>query len=267
MTNEEAFDTIARTYPYPALAAHIMLLVLESFTGHFRAIQEKDPERITDAHLQAIFTLAKGIGEAYTRAWSWLDIPWYDHRFDLLRGAENWAWLERCVFAMRHIRRGSNVLDLCCGDGFAAGCYYSRIAKHVDGLDKDPKAIELANRLYKRDNVEFYTLDVISNDFPCQDYDVVLFFAAIEHFSPEEGEAILLKVARCLNDGGVLFGSTPLSPGGKMHPNHKNEFTAPDDLHHFLAPYFEHVRVSALEWSPERTELYFTGKGLGNGMG
>ncbi len=210
---------------------------------------------LVDAYVEELMRLNQAVGEAYVGAWGWLGQPWFDHRFDWLRGPANRGWLERAMYAMRYVRPDDRVLDLCCGDGFCAGHWLGQLAKTVDGLDRDEAAIELANRLHARDNVRFYRRDAATDDFPAAEYDAVLWFAAIEHFSAGDGARVLGKVAKCLAPGGLLLGSTLL--GESSNPEHDNEFLSETALRDFLAPCFGSVETWLSRWDEQRTEMYF----------
>ena len=74
----------------------------------------------------------KVVAHRYVRLWSGLGKPWFDHRFDYLRGPEYIWWQERGVLGNFSIPEGSSILDLCCGDGFYDKHYFSRRAARID---------------------------------------------------------------------------------------------------------------------------------------
>ncbi len=82
----------------------------------------------------------------------------------------------------------------------------------MDAIDRDDRALSYARRRYQRDNVQFNKMDVINEDFSKKNYDVIFLFAAIEHFSIENGMKLLQKIANALltSKNGTLFGSTPI---------------------------------------------------------
>ena len=151
------------------------------------------------------------IGNLYTKGWKFLNISWFDHLFDHLRGPSNWHWYERGILGYRIIKPGNFVLDACCGDGIYSGLFYSQWARFVDAIDRDDHALFYARRRYQRDNVQFHKMDIINEDFPKKNYDVIFLFAAIEHFSIESGMKLLQKIANALlmSKNGIFFGSTP----------------------------------------------------------
>lgn len=207
--------------------------------------------------IEELLKLAAEVGETYTGSWGSLNQPWYDHRYDWARGPTNWMWMERGIFGMQCIQEGDQVLDLFCGDGMFSGLFFSRLAKHVDGVDRNLRAIELARRLYSRPNVTFHVLDAGKVAFPSNRYDAIMFFEGIEHLSVQGGDALLGKIAECLSESsnGTLLGSTPLEGWG--NPEHDNVFGTVEELRKFLSPHFKQVDCWLSKWSPKRTEVYF----------
>ncbi len=202
--------------------------------------------------------VSRFIGDVYSRLWAIFKIPWFDHRFDHLRGPENWYWTERGVLGRKLLTRDSVVLDLCCGDGIFSGLYYSTVAKHVDAVDRNGKAIRMARRRYTSNNVTFHILDVLKDNFPRDQYNVIFFFVSIEHFSAEAGTRLLQKIAGAVDpNNGVLFGSTPIfHHRGAHNYEHDNEFLSLEQLRTFLTPHFDQVELWFSEW-PGRDECYF----------
>ncbi len=204
---------------------------------------------------------SKGIGYLYTRSWGTLGITFFDHRFDHLRGPENWHWMERGVFGARLIPRGGTVLDLGCGDGIFSGLCYSPVAGSVDAIDRDSRAISLARKRYPQENVHWHVSDILLDAFPRDRYDTVFLFAVIEHFSVAAGTDLIRKIGAALEPGGTLLGSTPLFHElGGHNDEHDNEFFSEEYLRAFLEPHFETLEIWVSRW-PNRNEAYFQGAG------
>lgn len=210
-----------------------------------------------------ISTLAKTIAFAYLNLCSLFKIPWFDHRFDWLRGPENWTWNERGIYGIKLIQTGNKVLDLCCGDGIYSGLFYSMFAKLVHGVDRSDAGIRFAHKYYARKNVKFFKIDIIKENFPSNNYDVIFMFAAIEHFSVAQGKQILQRIAKALfsSSNGCFLGSTPIfnKKTGHGHPEHDNEFTSVKELRNFLSPYFKEIEIWSSKWGlmGERRDTYF----------
>jgi SAM-dependent methyltransferase len=151
----------------------------------------------------------KLVGFAYLKLWPILGVYWYDHQFDYLLGPAFNKWTERGTLANRYIQSDDIVLDVACGDGSYSGNYYSQNASQVDAFDYDEKAIATARRKYAKSNINFFVADATQLNL-IKKYDVVLFFAAIEHFPAEDGAKLLRKFGAALKPEGILVGSTPI---------------------------------------------------------
>lgn len=184
--------------------------------------------------------------------------PFYDHRFNWLRGPLDWQWMERAVYATAEMREGDNVLDLCCGDGMFSRMFADR-ARLVDGIDRNPLALHIAQANYANERVRFYNQDVVSEPFPNPPYNVVVWFAAIEHFAPADVHALLDKAGRALVPDGILIGSTPA--GGGSNPEHQCAFPNEESLHEMLGQHFARVTTWASRWDNNRVEMYFRCQG------
>ena len=98
---------------------------------------------------------------------------------------------------------------------------------------------------------------------PAENYDVIFMFAALEHFSAEQGGQILERIAKALSksSSGIFLGSTPIfeEATGHGHPEHANEFTSMEQLKSFLSPYFAEIDFWSSKWGSkaERKEVYF----------
>lgn len=198
------------------------------------------------------------IGWLYTKWWGQSRLHYFDHHFDHLRAPNYIYWQERGILGNRTIPQDGVVLDLCCGDGFYSIYYYSLRASHIDALDWDAPAIRAAKRRNRKPQIHFQRFDVNRQNFPRTDYDVVTLFSAIEHFSVEEGTALLRKIGVVLKPGGVLVGSTPIfSSQGGHNEEHQNEFLSIEQLQNFLSPHFRKVELWTSPWTSERLECYF----------
>ena len=211
---------------------------------------------VFDIAAAGCFALNKLVSSSYRKLWPVLGIHWFDHDFDHLFGPSRNKWTERGTWANRYIKPTDTVLDVACGDGSYSGNYYSQCAAHVDAFDYDEKAIATARRKHKKQNVSFFLADATQLALPRR-YEVILFFASIEHFSVEDGSRLLQKLGDALMPGGVLFGSTPIfAEIGGHNEEHQNEFLSVEQLRNFLAPHFEKVELWSSEWLG-RVDCYF----------
>lgn len=185
---------------------------------------------------------------------------YFDHFLDQYyqwrKSRISYPW-ERGVFSSLAIKNGSNVLDLCCGDGFNAYHFYSLRAKNVLGIDFDPEPIRWANRNFKASNLKYIVGD-IRIDIPDGPFDNVVWDAAVEHFTEPEIESLMVRIKTVLVTDGILSGYTVVEPdgGGKHLHQHEYEFHDKQDLVRFLSPHFINVHVFSTDF-PDRTNLYF----------
>jgi len=213
---------------------------------------------ILDIFARVWISFGKILGYTYTKLFGLVGTSWYDHRFDYLRGMDNFHWLERGFFALERIKTRDDVLDLGCGDGIFSGVFYSSKAKRVLAIDIDQKAIAHAQKYYGRKNVRFIKADIKNMQLPSNKFDTIFMFAVLEHFSPEDGIKVLKNIKKSLKKNGIFFGSTPIFSHTKFKANfeHKNEFGSVQELEEFLKTVFKNVRVFQSHW-PQRNECYF----------
>jgi 2-polyprenyl-3-methyl-5-hydroxy-6-metoxy-1,4-benzoquinol methylase len=199
------------------------------------------------------------LGYLYTKGFGFVDTSWYDHRYDHLRGVENFYWMERAFLVLSMMSSEDNVLDLGCGDGIFSGVFYSSKAKKVVAVDIDSTAIRHAKKYYPKKNVSYTKQDIRNLSFRNNKFNIILMFAVIEHFTPEDGVKVLTKVGKLLKPNGTFFGSTPIFSKNKTklaNFEHENEFTSSDDLLVFLKKGFKSVKITHSKWGM-RDECYF----------
>jgi ubiquinone/menaquinone biosynthesis C-methylase UbiE len=184
----------------------------------------------------------------------------FDHHIDLYyqwtKTRAPW-WLERGIFGSLALKKGGELLELACGDGFNAKNFYSYTAKSIIACDFDKNAIKTAKRKNSANNITFLLRD-IRNEMPDGMFDNVVWDAAIEHFTPDEIHLIMKNIKDRLTDKkGVLSGYTIVERAeGKSIEQHEYEFKDMADLKRFLTPYFKNVIVFETIY-PERHNLYF----------
>ena len=196
-----------------------------------------------------------------SRLWSRSHPPeWFDHRADLYRWAELRVpfWVERGVFSREVMFQGCRVLDLCCGDGFYPYYFYSGTASQIDAVDRDPTAIIHARKWHGHPTIRYVQQDLIADEFPDTDYDVITWDGAIEHFSLDEIRQVLQKCVKAMRTPyGVLNGYTIIArDSGKSHPDHQHEFCSAEQLKNLLREFFPFVGTLETKYS-ERHNLYF----------
>ncbi len=206
----------------------------------------------------------------FRKAWRTLKEPphFEDHRNFLnlwyLDGKKGWPlgrnpdFLMRGLFNRMVIKKGDTVLDVCCGDGFFDYLFYSPLANQIDALDFDVEALKLARHYHQYVNIRYYQSNCLTESFPKNFYDVIIFDGAIAHFRKEEIDLLMNKFKGCLSAGGILVGSEALERLEEKTWDHHQIFPNAQDLEQFLKSYFPYVSVKTLDPIGDRyQEAYF----------
>jgi len=192
--------------------------------------------------------------------WNIKPIPeWFDHYIDHYyqwHQRRNPMWLERGCFNLLAIKENSNLLELCCGDGFNAYHFYSIRARNIIAVDFDKDAIAHAKKNNQANNINYQMSDIRIN-LPDDKFDNIVWDAAIEHFTKKEIIKLMEKIKNRLNNNGILSGYTIIEentdPG---HPQHEIRFTSKEDLLSFFVPHFKNIKIFETI-HPNRKNLYF----------
>jgi len=151
-----------------------------------------------------------------------------------------------------HAVRDRDVLDIGSGAGHGAALLKEAGARSVLGVDADPRAVEVATRLYG-EGIRFLAAEPMSLPLAADSFAAVVCFGALES-APDPG-ALLEQLLRVLSDDGVLLASLPAlregdlgngpgsagwasSTGAAPSPNG----AAPRDRRDELAARFRHLR-------------------------
>ena len=185
---------------------------------------------------------------------------WYDHYLDLYFQwpyRQNPFWVESGVYSALCIKPQSQILEMCCGDGFNSKHFYAIRCKSLTSIDFDKTAIAHARKYNSHKKGQFILGD-IRKDLPDQKYDNIVWDAAIEHFTEIEIAKIMESIKKRLCPEGILSGYTivELPTGEKQLHQHEYEFKSKEDLYRFLDPWFKNIRVFETIY-PERHNLYF----------
>ena len=183
----------------------------------------------------------------------------FDHHIDLFyswQQSRNPQWVERGVCGALCLK-GGRVLELCCGDGFNTRNFYSLTSESVVGCDFDPLILKTAKRKNHAANVSFVQAD-IRTSMPDGTFDNIVWDAAIEHFTPDEIDAIMKNIKTRLRPNGIVSGHSVVEKGeGQKHlSHHEYEFKDKEDLRRFVTPHFKNVWVFETVY-PGRHNLYF----------
>ena len=102
----------------------------------------------------------------------------FDHELDvyyLWHKSCQSHWLERGVFSSLALQQFESpvAVELCCGEGFYDIYFYANSAKYIYACDIDEKAIRVASKRNRRDNVEFAVADIRNEIYPKRLYDTL----------------------------------------------------------------------------------------------
>jgi 2-polyprenyl-3-methyl-5-hydroxy-6-metoxy-1,4-benzoquinol methylase len=105
-----------------------------------------------------------------------------------------------------------SILDVGCSIGYDSFALSLKKIGTVLGVDIDKTSIQLANRIkeiLKCENVEFQLADILDGGFEGEQFDVVIFFEALEHI--QEDEKAIREINKLLKTNGLLLLSVPYS--------------------------------------------------------
>ena len=113
--------------------------------------------------------------------------------------------LARYKFVTRMVKNTDHVLEVGCGHGL--GCLFiGQFADQVTGIDVKASFIEEAQKLNRRDNVDYAVADFFKFDDEAK-FDAVVALDVIEHMEVEDGRRMVEKMAKNLRpDGMVIIG-------------------------------------------------------------
>jgi SAM-dependent methyltransferase len=197
----------------------------------------------------------------FRKQWGQLPYPHFeDHRLLLIEalfGRGTFLGLHRGFLALEGMP-GKRVLNIGCGDGFFDRWLFSEVAEHVDSIDIEDSAIDVAIARHSASNISYYLMDA-TKEFPPRAYDVIVWDGAIGHFDPKAVDSMLKRIFDALNPGGVFVGSESLGTEGT---DHLQFFATADDLVRVLSAHFPNAQAKALSYRLRpggylRTEAYW----------
>jgi len=151
----------------------------------------------------------------------------------------------------KYISSQDRVLDIACGTGYGTNKLATYTSGEVTGGDISAEAVELCNKTWKKENLQFRVLDGTKLDFPDGYFNKVVSFETIEHTTSYM--AMLKEFNRVLHDDGTAIISTPNflinSPRGFIeNPYHTQEFVY-DELTDILSKVFAEVTIYGQHYS------------------
>ncbi|MBK8698256.1 MAG: class I SAM-dependent methyltransferase [Saprospiraceae bacterium] len=107
----------------------------------------------------------------------------------------------------KYISTQDRVLDIACGTGYGPNKLATYTSGEVTGGDISAEAVELCNKTWKKENLQFRVLDGTKLDFPDGYFNKVVSFETIEHTTSYM--AMLKEFNRVLHTDGTAIISTP----------------------------------------------------------
>lgn len=217
---------------------------------------------------RAVFILCRKLIYIYMRLefyreWVFSKQPpeFFKHEIDLYSWyrTRSSMWLERGVYARQNMFKGCKVLDLCCGDGSYSFLFFSNIAGEIMAVDYEDDAIRHAKKNYSAPNIRFEKVNILTDEIPGNGYHVIVWNAAIEHFSLANIESVFNKLKKQSVQEAFVAGYTNKRTETLAHPEHEYEFETKAELAQFISKWLNDVQVIET-WHPERENFYFSGR-------
>jgi SAM-dependent methyltransferase len=154
--------------------------------------------------------------------------------------------LDRAAVARDSFAEGDCVLDIGCGDGFFTCRFYSDRAGRLDAIDVEEGAIAHALRYNAHPKINYVKCNAVTEPFPSDAYDAVIWNGAIGHFSTTDTAVVLQKIRACLAPPGVFVGSESLGMEGHDHFQFFKDEAAVQAL---FKPYFRYVATRTVSYT------------------
>ncbi|GEM_PF-2211826 len=116
------------------------------------------------------------------------------------------------AFAIRCAKESGarNILDVACGDGEGAHLLaFALPAAEVVGFDIDSTLIQQATAKFQKPNLRYRHGDARRASFSGGEFDYIVSFHTVEHFSAADQKLFLQELKRILAAGGELCMATP----------------------------------------------------------
>ena len=149
--------------------------------------------------------------------------------------------LTRAFSVMEIVREGDVCLDIGCGDGGLTKRFLAPKAKHIDAVDIEQSAISSALCLNPSPNISYYVLDIINDEWPSKNYDLIVLDGALGHLSNEDSLRLLSRISAAILHDGVFCGSESL--GNIEGHDHLQFFLGEEELRSLLTKHFNEVAL------------------------
>jgi 2-polyprenyl-3-methyl-5-hydroxy-6-metoxy-1,4-benzoquinol methylase len=164
----------------------------------------------------------------------------------------------RGFYCCELLHPNDRLLDIGCGDGFLTMRFWSNICQHIDAIDLDEKAINIAKKYNSAQNITYNLTDAVKEPFPNDKYDIIVWNGAIGHFSADVTKYMLNKIKNALAADGIFIGSESL---GREGHDHLQFFYSLNELSSLLKPYFSHIEMRSHQYDIgsgfKRTEAHW----------
>lgn len=109
---------------------------------------------------------------------------------------------------VKNFCNGKVVLDIACGTGYGTHLI-SEVAKSIVGVDISSKAIDYAEKNFKKENIEFVESNCAKINFKDEQFDVIISLETIEHLNELARKEFYKVCKKSLRKDGLFIISTP----------------------------------------------------------
>lgn len=134
----------------------------------------------------------KGTKEFYDRTAA----DWADYGY----GSD--ADFKVCADFIRKLKKGSRILDLCCGAGYDSGRINS-MGYDVVGIDFSEESLQIARE--KNPTITFYNDDILNDYSYIGKVDAIIIKAGLVHIETADFKKVFERMSKVLNDNGCVF--------------------------------------------------------------
>lgn len=134
----------------------------------------------------------KGTKEFYNRT----AVDWAEH------GYSSDADFQCCVDFIGKLKKGSRVLDLCCGAGYDSG-RIKAMGYEVIGIDFSEDSLRIAKE--KNPTITFYNDNILNDYSYIGKVDALIVKAGLVHVETADLKIAFERMSKVLNDSGYIF--------------------------------------------------------------
>lgn len=122
---------------------------------------------------------------------------------------DQFAHYLRWTHVLKTARIGMKILDVGCGSGNLYEVFYRNkySPERFVGVDIRKKTIEKNKEKFK--NAEWFSLDIVNEALPIDDYDIITSFEVIEHIGKDNAEKYINNIKKVMKNKTIFMLSTP----------------------------------------------------------